>query len=182
MWPENPFSCSSFLCLLTDSLPWEFRVDKSQARDFPGGTSGKEFDCQCKRCKTHRFHSWVGKIPWRRKWQPALVFLPGRFHGLRSLGGYSPWGQSRTLSTHTRIPRHGFIFLTHINIKCILFLELIEHSLLFIAVSTGVETLNWGSKTGNVSITCQETWPCNLCWNTMLRNQKTSFQRSRIMS
>ena len=36
--------------------------------------------------------SWVRKIPWRREWQPTPVFLPGEFHGLRSLVGYSPWG------------------------------------------------------------------------------------------
>ena len=34
---------------------------------------------------------WVRKIPWSRKWQPAAVFLPGKFHGQRSLVGYSPW-------------------------------------------------------------------------------------------
>ena len=34
----------------------------------------------------------VGKIPWRRKWQPTPVFLPGISHGQRSLAGYSPWG------------------------------------------------------------------------------------------
>ena len=33
----------------------------------------------------------IGKIPWRRKWQPTPVFLPGKFHGQRSLAGYSPW-------------------------------------------------------------------------------------------
>ena len=38
------------------------------------------------------FDPWVGKIPWRRKWQPTPVFSPGKFHGLRSLVGYSPWG------------------------------------------------------------------------------------------
>ena len=42
------------------------------------------------------FGSWVGKIPWRRKWQPAPVFLPGESHGQRSLGGYSPWDYSWT--------------------------------------------------------------------------------------
>ena len=36
--------------------------------------------------------SWVGKIPWRRKWLPTPVFLPGKSHGQRSLAGYSPWG------------------------------------------------------------------------------------------
>ena len=35
---------------------------------------------------------WVGKIPWRRKWQPSPVLLPGKSHGWRSLVGYSPWG------------------------------------------------------------------------------------------
>jgi len=39
------------------------------------------------------FDSWVGKIPWRRKWQPTPVFLPGESHGQRSLAGYSPWGR-----------------------------------------------------------------------------------------
>ena len=36
--------------------------------------------------------SQVGKIPWRREWQPTPVFLPGESHGQRSLAGYSPWG------------------------------------------------------------------------------------------
>ena len=38
------------------------------------------------------FDPWVGKIPWRRKWQPTPVFLPGKSHGQRGLVGYSPWG------------------------------------------------------------------------------------------
>ena len=38
------------------------------------------------------FDPWVGKIPWRRKWQPTPVLLPRKFHGQRSLVGYSPWG------------------------------------------------------------------------------------------
>ena len=36
------------------------------------------------------FDPWV-KIPWRRKWQPSPVFLPGEAHEQRSLAGYSPW-------------------------------------------------------------------------------------------
>ena len=38
------------------------------------------------------FDSWVGTIPWRRKWQPAPVFLPGKSHGQRRLASCSPWG------------------------------------------------------------------------------------------
>ena len=36
-----------------------------------------------------------GRIPWRRKWQPTPVFLPGKSHRQRSLVGYSPWGRHR---------------------------------------------------------------------------------------
>ena len=52
---------------------------------FPGGASGKELACQHRRCKRLRFDPWVGKIPWRRKWQPTPVFLPRESHGQRSL-------------------------------------------------------------------------------------------------
>ena len=43
-------------------------------------------------CRRPRFDPWFRKIPWRRKWQPTPVFLPGKSHGQRSLGGDSPWG------------------------------------------------------------------------------------------
>ena len=46
---------------------------------------------QCRRCS---FDPWVEKIPWRRGWLPTPGFLPGGFHGQRSLLGYSPWGSS----------------------------------------------------------------------------------------
>ena len=59
---------------------------------FPGGTSGKEPTCQCRRRNRCGFDPWAGKIPWRRAWQPTPVFLPGECHGQRSLVGYSPWG------------------------------------------------------------------------------------------
>ena len=42
--------------------------------------------------KRHGFNPWVGKIPWRRAWQPTPVFLSGESHGQRSLAGYSPLG------------------------------------------------------------------------------------------
>ena len=58
-------------------------------RGFPGG---KESTCQCKRYKRHGFNPWVGKILWRRKWEPTPVCLPGESHGRRILVGYSSWG------------------------------------------------------------------------------------------
>ena len=45
---------------------------------------------QCRRQRRHGFDPWVGKIPWRRAWQPTPVFLPGESHGQRSLAGYAP--------------------------------------------------------------------------------------------
>ena len=48
---------------------------------FPGGASGKEPTWQCRRHKRHRFDPWIGKIPWRRAWQPTPVFLPGESQG-----------------------------------------------------------------------------------------------------
>ena len=49
--------------------------------------------------KRHRFNPWVGKISWRRNWQPTLVFLPGEFHGQRSLASYSPWDHKESDTT-----------------------------------------------------------------------------------
>ena len=73
--------------------------------DFPGGSDSKESACNA---GEPRFNNWVGKIPWRRKWQPTLVFLPGKSHGHRSLVGYNPQGfkeldmtERLTHTTHT---------------------------------------------------------------------------------
>ena len=45
------------------------------------------------------FDLWVGKIPWRRECLPISVFLPGEFHGQRSLAGYSLWGHKKLDTT-----------------------------------------------------------------------------------
>ena len=59
---------------------------------LPMCLSGKASACQCRRHRRCGFDPWIGKIPWRRKWQPIPVFLPGKCQGQRSLAGYSPWG------------------------------------------------------------------------------------------
>ena len=59
----------------------------------------KESTCQDRRC---RFDPWVGRIPWRRKWQPVPAFLPGESHGQWSLASYSPWGcKESNMTEHT---------------------------------------------------------------------------------
>ena len=59
---------------------------------LPKWFSGKESACHCSRCRRLGFDPWVGKVPRRRKGLPSLLFLPEKYHGQRSLAGYSPWG------------------------------------------------------------------------------------------
>ena len=61
---------------------------------FPGGSDGV-----CLQCGRPGFDPWVGKIPWRRKWQPTPVLLPRKFLGWRSLVGCSPWGRKESVTT-----------------------------------------------------------------------------------
>ena len=79
--------------LQADSLPAEL------SEGFLGDSDGKASSA-CK-CGRPGFNPWVRKIPWRRKWQPTPVFLPGKFHGQRSLVGYNPWSRKERLSNFT---------------------------------------------------------------------------------
>ena len=54
---------------------------------------------KCLQCRRQSFDPWVGKIPWRGKWQPTPVFLPGKSHGQRSLVGYSEQGHKESETT-----------------------------------------------------------------------------------
>ena len=63
---------------------------------LPWWLSGKESACQCGR---PGFNPWVRKVPWRIKWHPPPVFLPGRSHGQRNLAGYSPQGSKESERT-----------------------------------------------------------------------------------
>ena len=68
-------------------------------KGLPGGASNRELTCRCRRHKRCGFNPQVRKIPWKRAWQPAPVFLPGESHGQRSLVGYSPWGRTESETT-----------------------------------------------------------------------------------
>ena len=92
--------CSGDGCLLLEM------GKVSICEGFPGGTSDKEAAGQCRRLWTCECDPWVGRIPWRKKWQPTPVFLLRESHGQRSLAGYRPWGHKELdttehLSTHT---------------------------------------------------------------------------------
>ena len=81
---------------------------------FPGGTSGRESACQCRRCKRHGFHPWVTKIPWRRKWQPTPAFLPGKPPWTEEPGElHSPWGRKESdMTKRLSTDRHQFSSVT----------------------------------------------------------------------
>ena len=66
---------------------------------FPGGSMVKNLPAST---GNSRLSPWVRKIPWRRKWQPTTIFLPGKFHGWRSLVSHSPWDH-KELDTTERL-------------------------------------------------------------------------------
>ena len=89
-------------------LPWVpklFMHAFFSIRGFPDDSAGKELACYAGDIGDRGLIS-VGKIPWRRIWQPTSVFLPRESHGQKSLVGYSPWGckepgMTELLSVHT---------------------------------------------------------------------------------
>ena len=110
---EDPFLgfSQSFLLLYVYSFPPLKKQTNNYriAQGFLHSSVGKE-------CAYRQpgFNSWVGKIPWRRKWHPTPVLLPGESHGQRSLVGYSLWGcKSQTQLSdsiqHTHTEQH-FVF------------------------------------------------------------------------
>ena len=78
--------------------------------DFPIAQMVKNLPAVQETCSAG-FDPWVGKFLWRREWQSTPVFLPGEFHGQRSLAGYSPWGHEELDTTErlTYIP-HSWLF------------------------------------------------------------------------
>ena len=63
------------------------------------------------------FDPSVGKISWKRAWQPTPVFLPGKPQGQRSLAGYSPWGHRE--SDTTEVTEHAYIVYTYPPSDCL---------------------------------------------------------------
>ena len=112
----------STMCNETSRSLWYLNIEFIQRHCvweplWPGGASGKEPACQCG-CKRPGFNPWVGKIPWRRKWQPSPVFYlenpmdrgawPTAVHRVGKSGT-----QLKQLSTHTWIPLWHLQCWTH---------------------------------------------------------------------
>ena len=108
--PEFPELCGRLLLVIHFKTVWWLRRERI-----------------CLQCGRPGFQPRVGKIPWRREWQPTPVFLPGESHGQKGLVGYSPWGckQSDTTERPTlswsakkecRLPRERDPSRVHVSI------------------------------------------------------------------
>ena len=87
---------------------------------YPMCLSGKESTCPCMRHRRYEFLVWVGKIPWRRKWQSTPVFFPAESHGQRSLVGCSLFDcKVSDMAKHACI-MHYIHMYTHTHLKDII--------------------------------------------------------------
>ena len=112
------------------------------------------------RCGRPGFNPWVGKTPWRRKWQSALVLVPGKSHGQGSLVGYSPWGRKESNTTERlhvqprqQIKRQRHYFVNKIHLV---------KAILFPVVMYGYES--WTIRKAERRIDAFELW----CWRRLL--------------
>ena len=108
----DPMDCSTpgssgprYLGVCSNSCPLSQRCYLTISSWLPGSTLIKKPPASAGN-ERPRFVPWVGKISWRRKWQLAPIFLPGKFQGRRSLADYSPWRWKESdtqseLCTHT---------------------------------------------------------------------------------
>ena len=100
----------SDICLLarispaSQPLKVEFGTVNGGSWGFPGDSDGKESACNA---RGPAFDPWVGKIPWRREWQPTPVFLPGEFRGQEGPNKQcSSWGCRELNTTESYQPFH----------------------------------------------------------------------------
>ena len=120
--------------------------EHSSSIGFPGDASGKELACQSRRHKRYRFDPWVGKIPWRRTWQPTPVGLPGESNGQKSLVGCGPQGpKSRTglnwLCTNKLCTKHC---TTN-------YIQILFQKQLHVKMEISLQRLFWGLKSSSQS-------------------------------
>ena len=107
----------------------------------------------CLQCRRPGFDPWVGKIPWRRKWQPTPVFLPGKSHGQRSLVGYRPWGRKESDTTER----------LHFHFQDLFLAKVKDFSVVFKIVRVEIQT--YIHKYTYISITFHSTIPIKIFKN-----------------
>ena len=88
----------------------EFIICQGPNTGFPGGASGKEFPCQCRRHKRCRFDPWIGKIPWRRACNPLQCYCLENSTGRgarRAPWGHNELDMTERLNTNRARRGHG---------------------------------------------------------------------------
>ena len=169
-----PDTCNSPSFLLLFCPSWVTNIRQKCLWSFPSGSAGKEPNCQCRKYKRHEFYPLgifiplVGKIPWKRKWQPTPVFLPGKSHEQRSLAGYSPWGHKE--SDTTEQPNNKEMLCGPLAHGMLLFAALIGHFL-------------------SLQVTCQvhvsfpksrQTLACCLVYETEIPKHELMMQKRNV--
>ena len=111
---------------------------------FPGGASGKESARQCRRRQRCGLDPWVRKMPWRGKWQPTAVYLPGETPWTEEPGGLPSiglqrvrhdWSDRACACTHTHIGTY-----THIS-QYIFILKYFFHSVIWVSSKRPIRSL-----------------------------------------
>ena len=96
---------------------------------FPGGSVVKNPPANA----GDMVRSLVEKIPWRRKWQPLPVFLPGKSQGQKSLAGYSWWDHKRVgynLDTKQQPYTHSHVYKLH-NVHIYNAIHVVLHAVMY---------------------------------------------------
>ena len=109
----SPFFCPS--ASLDPQVPCVFLGAPTPNKGLPRWLRGKESACPCGRCL---FHPWMGKTPWRRKWQPTPLFLPEDIPRTEEASGLQSTGSQRyDLVTKQQLLRKGLVSPQHIQIR-----------------------------------------------------------------
>ena len=117
--PVSGFNTSPHPLPHSENVYTAYTQIRSKWSNLPHWLSCEESACQCRR---HRFNPWVRRFPWRRKWQPIRVFLPGESHEQRSLVGYGPWGHRVRHDLVTKHQQTTYIFIWKIIYGIIIFI------------------------------------------------------------
>ena len=122
MVASSPHShmCSQSTLLSIPIFSRQFLALKGDWRLHMGGSQMAQWYRICLPMQKMQVQSRVGKIPWKRRWQPTPVFLPGELHGPRSLAGFSPWGcKGSDMSEHVLVeaPRGCWSLMLHEHVE-----------------------------------------------------------------
>ena len=117
----------------------------------------------CLQCRRPGLNPWVGKIPWKRKWQLTPIFLPRESHGQRSLASHNPWGRKESETTEWLTHHHHHQIVDQVS-------ELILLGLIIFLWYDGGTGFLVAQMVKNLP-TMQETWVQSLVGKTSWRRE-----------